>query len=86
VRCEPDVVIDRWWHLRRSVGATEAITARWKAEGVTHVLIQDAGVSFVQSQRDAAFVDSDWMELDALRSRLRPTWEIRGAYSLYELP
>ena len=86
VRCEPDVVIDRWWHLRRSVGATEAILARWKAEGVTHVLIQDAGVSFVQSQRDAAFVDSDWRELDALRSRLRPTWEIRGAYSLYELP
>jgi len=86
VHCEPDVVIDRWWHLRRSVGAADAILARWKAEGVTHVLIYDAGASFVRLQQDAAFVDSDWAELDVLRSRVRLAWDMREAYSLYELP
>lgn len=86
VRCMPDVVIDRWWHLRRSVGPASVVISRWKAQGITHVLIYDTGQSFVRSQADAAFVDSDWVELDALRGQLRFVKDIRGVYSLYELP
>ena len=86
VRCEPDVVIDRWWHLHRTVGAASAVVSTWKAKGVTHVLINESGLSFVRSQADPAFVVSDWSELDALRSRMRLAANLDGAYSLYELP
>ena len=86
MQCEPDVVIDRWWHLRRTVGAASEIISAWKAKGVTHVLIYESGLNFVRSQADAAFVDSDWSELDALRGRMRLVENLNGAYSLYELP
>jgi len=86
VRCEPDVIIDRWWHLRRTVGTASEILSAWKAKGITHVLISESGLSFVRSQADPAFVDSDWSELDALRSQMRLAANLDGAYSLYELP
>jgi hypothetical protein len=86
VRCEPDVVIDRWWHLRRSVGEAGEIISAWKAKGVTHVLINESGLDFVRSQADAAFNDSDWSELASLRGRLRLVENLNGAYSLYKLP
>jgi len=86
VRCEPDVVIDRWWHLRRTAGTASEIVSAWKANGVTHVLINESGLNFVRSQADPAFMDSDWSELDALRSRIRLAANLDGAYSLYELP
>ncbi len=86
VRCEPDVVIDRWWHLRRTVGAASEIVSAWKAKGVTHVLINESGLNFVRSQADPAFVDSDWSELGVLRGRMRLVQNLDGAYSLYELP
>ena len=84
-RCRPDVVIYNWWHLRQTVGAAEAILSHWKAQGVTHVLIYDLGADFVRSQADAAFVDSDWTELDALRGRMQLIQTFDSAYSLYAL-
>ncbi len=86
VRCEPDVIIDRWWHLRRTVGAASEILSAWRAKRVTHVLISESGLNFVRSQADPAFVDSDWSELDALRSQMRLAANLDGVYSLYELP
>jgi len=49
-------------------------------------LISESGLSFVRSQADPAFVDSDWSELDSLRSQMRLAANLDGAYSLYELP
>jgi hypothetical protein len=86
VRCEPDVVIDRWWHLRRSVCAASEIVSVWKAKGVTHILINESGLDFVRSRADAAFMDSDWSELNVLRGQMRLVQDLNGAYSLYELP
>ena len=86
VRCEPDVVIDRWWHLRRSVGAAGEIVSAWKTKGVTHVLINESGLDFVRTRADAAFMDSDWSELASLRGRVRLVEHLDGAYTLYELP
>jgi len=87
-RCLPDLIIDRWWHLRRSrtLGAADAVIAQWKEDGLTHILLYDLGVQFVQSQSDNPFEDDDWAELDALRARLRLVENIGGVYSLYALP
>ena len=85
-RCDPDVVIDRWWHLRRTLKMTDAILERWKAQGFTHVLIYDTGANFVQTQADNPFEPGDWAELQTLRSRLSLVEKLGDAYSLYALP
>jgi len=85
VRCEPDAIIDRWWHLRHTRKSAQAILADWKARGVTHVLIYEAGLDFVRAQNDAAFVQDDWTELDRLCARLRLADQWTG-YALYVLP
>jgi hypothetical protein len=83
IHCEPDVVIDRWWHLRRTLITTDAILAAWQAEGVTQVLIYNTGLDFVRDQADNGFTDADWLELEALRSRMQFLEDIGGTYSLY---
>ena len=85
-RCDPDLIIDRWWHLRRTLGSAEAAIAYWKSAGFTHLLIYDLGVDFVKTQAENPFDDSDWMELDRLRSQLHLVENIGGTYSLYVLP
>jgi hypothetical protein len=84
VRCLPDVVIDRWWHLRRTVGSAAQILARWRAEGATHLLIYDAGQQLIQANPNA-FDPSDWTELAGLRTNLKQTAVFGGAYTLYAL-
>jgi hypothetical protein len=84
-RCDPDVIIDRWWHLRRSVGSAGAILARWKAQGLTHVLVYDAGAEFVRAQSHQSLVDSDWSELEVLRRQMQLVENIGGVYALYAL-
>jgi hypothetical protein len=86
IRCVPDVIIDHWWHARRTAGAAEAILAQWRAEGTTHVLIYDTGARFVQAMPDNAFDPADWTELDRLRGLLHPVATFGGTYSLYALP
>lgn len=85
-RCLPDVIIDRWWHLRRTLGSAEAMLARWRAEGVTHILIYDTGVRFLQTRPDNGYDPVDWTELETLRTRLREIENLGDVYSLYALP
>jgi hypothetical protein len=85
-RCAPDVVIDRWWHLRRTIGDTATILPRWKAQGFTHVLIYWSGVEFLQTQANNGYVPADWTELAALRSQLLAVEDFGGAFGLYALP
>ncbi len=85
-RCEADVIIDRWWHLRRTGKTPTSALADWKAQGATHVLIYDAGVKFLREHRDNRFVESDWIELENLRAQMRLIEKIGGDYSLYALP
>jgi hypothetical protein len=85
-RCAPDVIIDRWWHLRRTVGEASAIAAYWKTEGFTHVLLYDAGAKFVQAEPTSAFTAADWAELEALRTQLRLMEDMGAVYSLYLIP
>jgi hypothetical protein len=85
-RCDPDVIIDRWWHLRRTLKTNDAILARWQAQGFTYVLIYDSGAQFVQTQAGNPFEPVDWAELQTLRSRLSLVESFGDAYSLYALP
>lgn len=85
-RCVPDAIIDRWYHLRRTLGSAPEIVSRWRAEGVTHVLIYDTGVEFVQAQTDSAERPDDWIELERLRAELVRVEDMGGVYSLYAVP
>ena len=83
VDCQPDVILDRWWHLRRTRGNAAAIADGWRAQGVTHVLLYDLGVRLeVESQ--SLFEPSDWAELERLKqTELRLLQDFDGVYSLY---
>jgi 4-amino-4-deoxy-L-arabinose transferase-like glycosyltransferase len=85
-RCDPDVIIDRWWHLRRIGKSPSDILADWKAQGLTYILIYEGGVRFLREHNDNRFVDSDWTELEKLRGQMRLVDQIGGDYSLYALP
>ena len=85
-RCEADVIIDRWWHLRRTGKTPASALADWKAQGATHVLIYDRGVKFLRDHGDSRFVESDWIELENLRVQMRLIEKMGDDYSLYALP
>jgi hypothetical protein len=84
--CDPDVVIDRWWHLRRTLGSAPAILAQWRAAEATHVLIYDAGARFVAADGRSPLEPADWSELDQLRAQLRLVEDFGSVYSLYAIP
>lgn len=86
IRCLPDVIIDRWWHLRRTVGPADSILAQWRAEGLTHVLVYDTGIRFLQTQPNNGYDPADWAELETLRAQLRVVEQLGDVYSLYALP
>jgi len=86
-RCAPDEIIDRWWHLRRTLGSAENVLSHWQGRGMTHVLIADWGAEFVRVWRsDSLETPADWLELERLRARLTPLESFGGAYTLYALP
>lgn len=86
--CEPDALLDRWWHLRQTENdpSSEAIAARWRAAGATHVLVFETGRAFVESERFDPLTPEDWAELETLRTQeLRLVTDFDGAYQLYAL-
>jgi len=86
IQCVPDVVIDRWWHARRTLGDAEQIASQWRSDGTTAVLIYDTGAHFIQASPNNAYDPADWTELDRLRVDLRLVATFGDAYSLYALP
>ena len=83
-RCWPDTIIDRWWHARRTLGSAPEIAARWRAEGVTHVLFAETGIEFIRNNDDGLYTPADWDELQRLRESLTLVERLGPAYSLYE--
>ena len=86
VTCVPDVVIDRWWHLRELGLRPDEVLARWRAEGVTHLLISEDGRQFVQRDPTTLLEADDWEALEAVEARLRVVNTVGEAYTLYALP
>jgi hypothetical protein len=87
VACWPDVIIDRWWHARRTLGAPDAILAEWRRQGFTQILLFNAGAEFARADPTAPFTAEDWAALDELLARLTPApgGDLGDVYALYAL-
>jgi len=84
--CEPDAIGDRWWHLRRLGLDASAIAARWRAEGVTHVLYFVYGAKVIREGGFDPLTEDDWRELARLVNEELDEVESWGeAYALYRL-
>ncbi len=82
--CDPDEVIDRWYHEARLHNSAEEIQAAWLEQGNTHILIWELGFEFVRDFDNAKFNQRDWLLLAELRETLGPGQQI-GSYTLYPL-
>ena len=83
-RCEPDEIIDRWFHDRRVYNSPEEIVAFWRNEGYDYLLLSRFGAAFVR-ENDERFTEQDWDTLDALLRSLPLEEDIGGAYEIYRL-
>lgn len=85
--CEPDAVLDRWWHARQHLSSVEDILADWRERGVTHVLYYRVGAAAVRQEGFDPLTPADWDELDRLLGELLiPAGETADSYTLYALP
>lgn len=86
VDCVPDVILDQWWYLGRTVGPPSNLATTWSDEGVSHVLIYDQGVRLEQTAQPL-LTEADWNALEVFREQeltlVREYGD--GVYSLYEL-
>jgi hypothetical protein len=82
--CDPDEIIDRWYHETRQNASPQAILKNWQIQGYTHLLIYDWGVEFVREFDNAKYNSQDWVWLAQLRQSLGPGQKI-GDYTLYRL-
>jgi hypothetical protein len=83
-KCDPDEVIDRWFHDIRTLKNSDAILADWRAQGYTHLLLRVEGADFVM-EHEPWFRPEDWAQLDALLAKLPPPIKFGESYSLYSL-
>ncbi|MFQ5942923.1 MAG: hypothetical protein ACE5JF_05155 [Anaerolineales bacterium] len=84
-QCEPDALLDRWWHDRQHFTAVEELQNRWVEDGVTHVLFHRAGAEAVRSAGFDPFESDDWSALDRfIQQHLVPVRAFGDAYVLYE--
>jgi hypothetical protein len=83
-RCEPDEIIDRWYHDRKIYGSAESILNAWKTEGFTHMLYFKLG-SDNRRAESKRFTTEDWEEMDILLSKLSVVENYNNAYILYSL-
>lgn len=86
VTCEPDALLDRWWHSRQIHSDLAGIFEEWRAAGVTHVLLFELGAQEIRAAGFDPLSVADWEALDRFaEDYLEPvTLPIRG-YSLYRL-
>ena len=84
-QCSPDVVLDRWWHLRRTNSDLAAISDSMQDRGFTHVLIYEIGADFERA-RPGLYQEVDWLELQQFRQeQLSLLHSFDGFYTLYSL-
>ncbi|MGH2622026.1 MAG: hypothetical protein ACRDHG_15870 [Anaerolineales bacterium] len=85
--CEPDALLDRWWHERRLGGDAAEIITAWGQQGVTHVLYYQVGAEAIRQAGFDPLDEADWQELDLfLTDDLVITESFDDAYTLYRLP
>lgn len=87
VDCRPDALLDRWLHTTHVYGQNaEGIADGWRAQGVTHVLLCNAGMEFVLQERFDPLTEADVATLEALQGdNLQEVQDFGGVYTLYRL-
>lgn len=84
VTCEPDALLDRWWHTWQHETDESAIAETWRDEGVTHVLVFHAGGQAVQEEGFDPLSDEAWMGLTSfIDGHLIKLTVREGGYALY---
>lgn len=83
-KCDPDEVIDRWFHDIRKFGTADEIIKSWREQGYTHLLISHDGELFVR-RSDSRFSMDDWQQLDILVGELNQAINFGDSYLLYSL-
>jgi hypothetical protein len=86
-RCIPDDALDTWWKARQLDPDPLTAIAAWREQGITHVLVYEAGARFlIDEEPFDPLTEEDVSSLLRLRSDvLMPLWEIEGLYTLYQL-
>jgi len=87
VTCWPDALLDRWLHTTHLQGHDAgAIADKWRAEGVTHVLLCRLGYEAVLEGEFDPITEADALALEALqRYHLREVRSFDDVYVLYQL-
>jgi hypothetical protein len=86
VQCEPDALLDRWWHTWQYENDVEAIAEAWYAEGVTHVLIFHAGSEAIRAAGFDPLTEEAWAGLAGfVDAHLFKLTVREGGYALYAL-
>lgn len=86
VDCRPDVLLYKFTHLEHLYEEAPAIAGAWRAEGVTHVLIFEAGYAFAVANEMAFIAPQETAVVDELRQNWLETvaaWP--DGYTLYAL-
>ena len=85
VNCEPDALLDRWWHARQHFSTADEIMNQWMEDGVTHVLYHRVGAETILNAGFDPLDEEDWEALDRFFEGLVPLSAFGEAYVLYEL-
>ena len=87
VICHPDSMLDFHLHATHYQGQdAAAIAAAWRRRGLTHVLINHAGLTFLHEQGFEPITDRDLAILQQLiDTALDPVTVWEGSYTLYTL-
>jgi hypothetical protein len=84
--CWPDAMLDNFMNARRTLGSAQAITDRWRAQGVDYVLLWQAGY---EAARQLALNPIGPEDERALQQIIQDDLELMndfgGAYQLYRL-
>lgn len=83
-KCDPDEVIDRWFHDMRVYKNAEALLAEWQAQGYTHLLVSLNGAAYAR-QHETTIPAGDWAQLDRLLASLPALEDFGDGYFLYLL-
>lgn len=86
VFCQPDPILDTWLHLTQYKEYSAADIAQlWQAEGVTHVLLNEAGLNFILDADVDPVMAADmavWTAFNGRYLHALQTWP--DAYTLYQ--
>lgn len=86
ISCEPDAILDRWWHTRRLLEDPDDIAASWTTQGVTHVFLARPGMRAVQGAGFDPLDQTDWQALETfIEEHLEPLGGSEDLYALFEL-